>query len=142
MPRHSAEERSAAAWRSGSAHPAAPKYLSRDARKLWREVVEARPVDFFAPGSLQLLEQFCETMVTQRIALAEMARAAELNDPDRLAKATRVMKDLATVINNTAVKLRLSIQSALRTESRKNDERENVKSSLLGGGVINLKRPA
>jgi hypothetical protein len=55
MARQSLEERSAAAWRAGDRHPVAPKTLSIRAKKVWREVVECRPPDYFRPGSLVLL---------------------------------------------------------------------------------------
>jgi phage terminase small subunit len=52
MPRQSAEARSAAAFRQGGKHPVPPKHLSDDAKALWREMVEDRPVDYFRPGAL------------------------------------------------------------------------------------------
>jgi phage terminase small subunit len=133
-----AEERSAGLWRAASKHPAAPRYLSRDARNLWKQIVEARPADYFQPGSQQLLEQFCETMVSQRVALAEMAQAG--NDPDRLALAVKTMKNLATVINSTAIKLRISIQAEVDRKSGKLDEKEPdlAKPSLLGGRKLRV----
>lgn len=140
MPRHSAESRSAASWRAKSAHPTAPSYLSRDAKKLWREIVGARPVDYFQPGSLQLLEQFCETFVAQRVALAAMAQCAD--DPDALALAVQTMKNLSLVVNGTAQKLRISIQAEVDRRSFKLDEKEPAVSAseLLGSGVVRLPR--
>ena len=133
MPRHSSEERSAAVWRARAKHPAPPSYLSRDAKKLWRQIVEARPVDYFQPGSQQLLEQFCETMVAQRAALGEMARSTA--EPDALALSVKTMKDLAAVLNSTALKLRISIQAEVNRKSGKLDEKEpaGAKSDLIGG---------
>lgn len=130
MPRASAEARSAAAWREGGQHPKPPAHLSRDAKVVWKDIVGTRPVDFFAPGSLHLLEQFCAATVAQRANMA----ALEV-DPTDHAAIERFAK-LGTLLNTTAQKLRLSIQSALRTEDRKNDERESAKSSLLGGGGV------
>jgi hypothetical protein len=88
-----------------------------------------RPVDFFAPGSLQLLEQFCTASVAQR----ENMKLLEINPADD--KAVDRLVKLGTLLNTTAQKLRLSIQSALRIESRKNEEREPEVSDLLGGGI-------
>jgi phage terminase small subunit len=140
MPRASAEARSAATWRAKGEWPAAPAYLSREAKKLWKQIVEARPADYFQPGSLQLLEQFCETMVTQRIALENMATVAR--DPDALALAVKTMKDLAAVLNSTALKLRISIQAEVDRKSGKLDEKEPAvsASSLLGSGVVRMER--
>ena len=137
MPRHSAEERSAAAWRVRAGHPDAPGYLSREAKKLWRSIIEARPPDYFQPGSLQLLEQFCETMVSQRVAMADMARMRESGDPDALALAVRMVKDLSGIVNATAVKLRISVQTEVDRKSGKLEEREPLptKHALIGGSV-------
>lgn len=138
MPRHSVEERSAGLWRAGSEHPMPPAYLSKDAKKLWKEIVGARPADYFQPGSLQLLEQFCETMISQRVTLGEMAQA--VGDPERLALAVRTMKDLAAVVNATAVKLRISVQTEVDRKSGKLDEKtpDSAKSSLLGGRKLKV----
>jgi phage terminase small subunit len=130
MPRLSAEARSSSVWRAGGGeHPRAPKHLSREAKGIWREIVESRPADFFSPGSLHLLEQFCVTMVAQRANMAAVeARPFDDEVVERLAR-------LGALLNATATKLRLSIQSALRTESGKNDEREATpaKAELIGG---------
>jgi hypothetical protein len=136
MPRASAENRAASAWREGGQHPPPPKHLSADAKRIWKDIVGVRPVDFFAPGSLHLLEQFCESVVQQRI-YAEMMRADPLNE-----EAVAHFTKLGALLNATAAKLRLSIQSALRTESRKNEEREPQAAApqLLGAGVVRLDR--
>jgi hypothetical protein len=128
MPRASVESKSAALWRSGSKHPAPPKTLSREAKAIWKEIVLARPADFFAPGALHLLEQFCVATVAAR----QVARSIEI-DPTA---DTDIYAKYMTLCAGHAQKLRLSIQSALRTESGKNDEREaeaEKKTALLGG---------
>jgi phage terminase small subunit len=66
MPRQSAEARSAAVWREGGEHPKPPKHLSTAAKAVWREIVDCRPVDFFQPGALHLLEQLCVMVVAAR----------------------------------------------------------------------------
>lgn len=37
----------------------APKHLSEDERKIWKEVVAAKPIDFFPPESINTLEAYC-----------------------------------------------------------------------------------
>lgn len=127
MPRSSADEIAAAVWREGGRHPQPPKHLARDARAVWREIVESRPVDFFAPGSLHLLEQFCVTVIAQRHISARLQA-----DPGDLETA-KLHKEYGTLSATLATKLRLSIQSALRTESGKNSERAPALGGLLGG---------
>jgi hypothetical protein len=118
MPRASAEAKSAAIWRAGAKHPKPPTHLSRDARKLWREIVECRPVDYFRPGSLQLLEQFCEVAIAQRANLRLLA--TNPTDP----AAIKATKDLAAVLTATALKLRISIQAEVDRKSGKLNEKE------------------
>jgi hypothetical protein len=117
MPRASPEARAAAAWRGGGRHPKPPRFLSAGAKDLWREIVEERPIDFFRSGALTLLTQFCEMAVAQEVNLRAM-QENPLNP-----KYQRLVRDMANSLNMTAAKLRLSIQSALRTESAMLDER-------------------
>ena len=72
MPRASPEARAAASWREGGRHPKPPQFLSVSAKKLWREIVKARPVDFFQPGSQTLLTQFCEMAIAQKANIQAM----------------------------------------------------------------------
>ncbi len=137
MPRASAEAKSAAIWRAGVEHPTPPTYLSREARKLWREVVECRPADYFRPGSLQLLEQFCEVAIAQRANLRLLA--ANPTDPG----AIKAAKDLAAILTATALKLRISIQAEVDRKSGRLDETEPTPrgrkaetSDLLYGGKV------
>jgi phage terminase small subunit len=137
MPRQSAEARSGAAWRDGGGtHPQPPKHLSRGAREVWREIVECRPVDFFQPGSLHLLEQLCVATVAAR----QIAETVE-ESPDDQAAAGLYLKYMQRCAMHCQ-KLRLSIQSALRTESGKLDEKEpsvrgrKGKADVLYGGNV------
>jgi phage terminase small subunit len=66
MPRISAEARTAAHWQGGGQHPKPPSDLSNAAKAVWREIVDCRPVDFFRPGALHLLEQLCVATVAAR----------------------------------------------------------------------------
>jgi hypothetical protein len=66
MPRQSIEARSAAIYRRGGKHPSPPKHLSDEAKKLWKEIVEDRPIDYFRPGALYLLEQLCIMTIAAR----------------------------------------------------------------------------
>jgi hypothetical protein len=72
MPRQSAEDKAAAIFRRGGKHPSAPKHLGSDEKVLWREIVECRPVDFFQPGALHLLEQLCVMTIAARRIGAEI----------------------------------------------------------------------
>jgi hypothetical protein len=73
MPRISAEARAAAVFRSGVAGQEPPEHLTVAAKRLWREIVDDRPADFFRPGSLQLLEVFCQLTIEERRCCDECA---------------------------------------------------------------------
>jgi hypothetical protein len=130
MPRISAEARAAAVWRAGGrSQRKPPPHLSPGARRVWKEIVEDRPEDYFRPGSLHLLEMLC--------VVIELARqlAPQIDDP---AVAVRYLKLSAT----TALlcqKLRLSIQSSTRLEAGILNEpgapkKVAGKDVLFGGG--------
>jgi phage terminase small subunit len=118
MARQSVDAKAAAIWRTGGEHPQPPRFLSSEARKLWQAIVEDRPTDYFRPGSLELLEGYCEMVVAQRKNLKLLA--ADPANPDVI----KVTKDLALVLNSTAVKLRLAVSSTSRPVDGKLVERE------------------
>jgi hypothetical protein len=118
MPRQSAEARSASFLRQGGKHSAPPANLSDDAKKLWKEIVEDRPVDYFRPGALHLLEQLCVMTVAARRVSAWLQE----RPGDEEAAALYLKYSHQCAMHCT--KLRLPIQSALRTDSGQLDEKE------------------
>jgi hypothetical protein len=118
MPRISPEARSAAAWRAQGVHPEPPKHLSQKAKAVWQEIVGCRPVDFFKPGALHLLEQLCVMVVAARM----IGVIVEKNPLDE--DAAKAYTNYAQRCAMHCQKLRLSIQSALRTEAGELDEAE------------------
>jgi phage terminase small subunit len=130
VPRISPEARAAALWRAGAVPPQPPRHLSRDAKAIWREVVGCRPADFFQPGALHLLEQFCAVVVVQRVILDELTK-----DPTN-GELVKRAKELGTLSATLAQKLRLSIQSALRGDAGRNAERQPPVNPLLGGSAV------
>lgn len=129
MPRQNVEAMSAALWRAGATPPKPPGYLSREAKKLWNEIVEARPADYFQPGSLELLAQFCTVSVAQRKA----TKVLELSplDPELI----KAVKDYAAVLNSTALKLRITIQTEVDRKAGKLDEKQPKVNRLIGGST-------
>jgi hypothetical protein len=71
--------------------------------------------------------------VVQRTALANLAEASKSDDHDRFHGAVRVVKDLGSVINSSAIKLRLSTQATVDRKSGILDEKEPKADHLLGG---------
>ena len=118
MPRISPEARSGAAWRAQGVHPEPPKNLSQPAKAVWQEIVGCRPVDFFKPGALHLLEQLCVMVVAART----IGQIVEENPLDE--DAAKAYTTYAQRCAMHCQKLRLSIQSALRTEAGELNEEE------------------
>src|SRR5512133_1662490 len=107
MPRISAEARSAAAFRAGALRPKPPARLSAAAKRLWREIVDDRPVDFFRPGSLSQLEQYC-AFTTE---LRRVTKALKTASPEDCRKTLRSAKDLAAMLATLARQLRITVQA-------------------------------
>ncbi len=129
MPRQSAEGRAAAAWRAGGAGPRPPKFLSRKAKALWREIVRSRPADYFAPGATQLLE----AVVVASVAARELAPkiAADPGNKD-LAEALR---RYSAIQATQATKLRLAVSSAIKPHAGKLAEKGGGHGPLIGGNA-------
>ncbi len=126
MPRKSAEERAAAAWRARGKPAAPPKHLGRKARAIWREIVKSRPPDFFPTGILPLLEDFCVASVAAR----ELATSVEADPTDKAAADAWI--SFAKIQATLATKLRL-VNTASRS-SGSHDEK-GVSDPLIGGGA-------
>jgi hypothetical protein len=107
--------------------------LSPKAKALWRRITDTKPPDFFEPAAQELLAQFCELCVTQRIN-HDMLRRDALN-PEFQQMAAR----LQAPINSLAVKLRLSPSAVLSKKDGRLDETEPQTSkddTLFGGNVV------
>ena len=127
MPRKSAEERAAAAWRARGKPPPPPKHLGRKAKAIWREIVKSRPPDFFPTGILPLLEAFCVAAVATR----ELAAAVESDPGDKVAADAWI--SFAKVECTLAVKLRL-VNTASRA-SGIHAEKGGAHGPLIGGSA-------
>ncbi len=127
MPRQSAEDRAAAAWRAGGAGPKPPKHLSRPARALWREIVASRPADYFGPGAAHLLESFVVAVLAARV----LAEVVEANPRDEAA--AKEWRDFAKVEATLATKLRLAVSSSVVPHARSLTERGGGTHPLIGG---------
>jgi hypothetical protein len=93
MPRISDEARSAAVFRARVIRWPPPRRLSAAAKTLWREILSDRPVDFFRPGSFELLEQYCELTVQQRKVIKWLTSTPPANYSVKL----KAAKDLTTM---------------------------------------------
>jgi hypothetical protein len=129
MPRESAEAAAAAYMLAGGRHPEPPAAMPGEASRLWREIVEARPPDFFKPGQLHLLAIFVRLLAVHERLLEDLE--ADPTD-ETIKRAAR----LASSITTYATKLRLTVQSASRVGEGKLEEPQAKPSGLLGGHAI------
>jgi hypothetical protein len=113
--------------------------MAAAAAKIWQEIVDDRPPDWFRPGSFELLEVFCNHMIEARrlknVIAREEIRSRKYYDAQ--ACAVKLSLAMATI----ASKLRLSVQSNVEWQSRKIAEHGSAASSrdpLLGGKAMDI----
>jgi hypothetical protein len=148
VPRLSAEARRAASLSKSSGSVSPPRHLTKDGKRLWRDIVSAKPVDWWNPGALALLAQFCELSASQELLIIKLRslNEQEFLDPDeedeadvlsaRLEK--RIIR-LSTTLATLATKLRLSVQAGVDRKSGKlNEPGSKGSSPLLGGNAVSL----
>jgi hypothetical protein len=120
-----------------------PKHLTKLAARVWQEIVLSKPVDWFDPGSLILLENYCELAVQARAIVKSQQNlrrtGAGLRYAEELERRhTRITGTLTTL----ATKLRLSVQWLITRQSRKITEQGQQPrgakrpDTLLGGQAV------
>lgn len=135
MPRISAEERSAAAFRAGLERATPPARMTAPAKALWREIIADRPVDFFRPGSLDLLESFCQVTIEGQRIVRQLARTrVGTGDYIELQKVAARNSAMLTTLGS---KLRLTVQADTDGRSKKTGERGDAGATdpLIGGAA-------
>jgi hypothetical protein len=139
MPRRSAEEIAAIRWRTGSKPPAPPADLPPRSRKLWRQIVSSKPVDFWTPTMRVLLSRFCRT--------AEYcSRVADALDQlpvgsDQALKLTRQLIGLNGTLSVLSQKMRLSAQNTISARSTGwMAETGGIDNPLIGGHATHDRR--
>jgi hypothetical protein len=134
MPRISVEARSAAAFRAGGTRRPPPKHLRAAANRLWTSIVEDRPADWFRPGSYELLEQFCDLTIEQRLAIKALRAASSDDFPLKL----KAAKDLVSMTTALATKLRITVLADVdrRAVGKAGEKGDGTADRLLGGSAI------
>jgi hypothetical protein len=82
--------------------------MSEPARKLWREIVEARPPTFFMTGTQNILRSFVETTLLLEQIWPQLSATP---DDGRLLRRMVILANLQVALGS---KLRLTVQSVLR----------------------------
>jgi hypothetical protein len=136
MPRLSAEERAALAYRTGFKLPPHPRHLSAPARHLWRAILQSRSTDYFDPSGLAQLGLYCEALVQcERLSTKLAETAPETPISSQLSKD---LKTLTTIVAAHGRALRLTMQARVNRKDGILDEIRRpvavVDDRLLGGG--------
>lgn len=100
-------------------HLPPPDGLTPDQAQVWREVVGARPSDFFARDAAPLLEEYCRVVVMCRL-LALQVEASIAGGESADLKAVLDMRDKESRrMTSIATKLRITNQSRYTPDSAK-----------------------
>jgi hypothetical protein len=138
MPRrHSPEERAASFYRAGCKSPPAPKALSPRARAIWRQIVGAKPIDWFDGGNYGYLADHCEEQARLEAIWVKLREVAPGSKESR-----NLTNELKTVRGNLATSarhLRLTVQETVDRAATKTAERQPkvTSDSLFGGAAVN-----
>lgn len=141
MSRQSAESRAAAAYRAGSAPPAPPRHLSKQAAAIWVEIAASKPADWFDAGARILLENYCETAVHARGIAKRLAHLRKSSAWEEAKPWEKRLALMSTTLTTLATKLRLSVQALVDRRSRGILERgaqpeAKQPDTLLGGKAV------
>lgn len=138
MPRKSSEAIAFSLYRAGGKPPSPPPDLSSDAKKLWRQIANDRPADWFNPAALRLLRRFCRTAIYAERLHDALEEAAIGSDGAKLLLRQTLAANASLGI--LAAKLRLSVQAILDRRSGQLSERGHnpLEDPLLGGHLTRL----
>jgi hypothetical protein len=133
MARASASERSGAFYRADTAAREPPRDLSQRAKAIWREIVRAKPIDWFDGGSVGLLADHCETQARLEQCWVVLRRLPAGCDDARVILAE--VKILRPNFGRSAALLRLPVQYAVERQAAKAGEKapEAQGEALIGG---------
>lgn len=95
-------------------HPPAPAALPARQKELWRDIVHSKPVDWFDPGSLPILQALVAHIETAERIEVQFADLGDLADPDalkRLDTLSRLRDRESKAVATLSAKLRLTQQS-------------------------------
>jgi hypothetical protein len=136
MPRTSAEERSASFYRAGRKSMPPPKVLSPRAKQIWRQIVGAKPIDWFDGGNHGYLADHCEEQARLEAIWVEL-REVVPGSPES-ARLTAELKTIRGNLSTSARHLRLTVQEAIQRAATKAGERQATASGdqLIGGAAV------
>jgi hypothetical protein len=134
--RHSAEERAGSFYRKGRKSTQPPRGMSPAGRRIWREIIASKPVDWFDADPRQELMAHCEN----RARLNDlMQRLAKEDVGSRAFRQLAInMKMISTMLVASSRQLRLSVHAATDRGSTKLTEHGSATGAdddLVGGAA-------
>jgi len=129
----SAANRGGAFYRADNTIREPPKELSQRAKAIWREIVRAKPLDWFDGGSLGLLADHCETQARLEECWGILRRLPAGSDDARW-----IMAEVKVLRPNYATSsrlLRLTVSAGIERQAAKAGEKapEGQGDALIGG---------
>jgi hypothetical protein len=113
--------------------------MNADARRIWREIVAGKPVDWFDAGSLQTLCLHCHNMVGAMKVGAGLARV-DAGTPEFRALAADA-RTLASALAHSNRQLRLTVAHKIDAEEKISRERgvlDRKNSHVVGGRALRV----
>lgn len=114
--------------------------MSTPAKRIWREIVAGKPIDWFDSGSLPILQLHCENTARAQRVSRDLAAV----QPGSVAcrHLSSAMKTLTIILASSSKQLRLTVQKAVDTRSKKVAETGVVgqgdDDDLIGGNALKL----
>ena len=129
----SAANRGGAFYRADNTIREPPKELSQRAKAIWREIVRAKPIDWFDGGSLGLLADHCETQSRLEECWAVLRRLPVGCDEARAIMAE--VRILRPNFGRSAALLRLPVQYTVDRRATLAGEKapQGQGDALIGG---------
>lgn len=101
-----------------------PDLLTDEQSLIWRSIVASKPIDYFDPGSLDLLVAYCQA-VTEHRSVGELIktfnpkclRDEDSDGLDRYEQLLRMQDRLASQLVRLSTKMRLSQQAKYRADA-------------------------
>jgi hypothetical protein len=140
MPRrHSAEERAGSFYRAGRKSAPPPKVLSPRAKAIWRQIVSAKPIDWFDGGNHGYLADHCEEQARLEAIWVELRQVAPGTKESR--NLTAELKAVRGNLATSARHLRLTVQETIQRAAAKTSERpaEVADDHMVGAKIRAVK---
>lgn len=111
--------------------------MSAAGRRIWREIVASKPIDWFEAGSLHILRHHAENVASADRVSRQLARVKVGTTEFR--ELTGDARRLGAAIATSARQLRLTVQHSIDRRDQKAGERGAMRdpdADLIGGRAL------